>query len=310
VLFVIAFIPRNRPVPFALVHVSREQPRVLGAPRFDEDFATYRQGQVELVKSRAVLTGVVRHGDLAELNVGNSESDRIDWLEDHIRVEVGSDPEVLRIWFTAGSPEDKAKVINAVTYAFIYASRNQERDKRQDRVQRLRDALVECHASIHRLHETLRRKEASPERNGLVDGLTSSHVRSGLVAEDLKAYHQELRRVRLAMIAIRAKAPDQDDATLKDDLPTYKALAKEETLLLKTIATEGQSERDLRCKEEGLESVLQELQVSENLAKRIMVEIGETEAEAHAGTRVSLLCEPDVGTPPMPWYKRLLSLLK
>src|SRR5437868_2538232 len=76
------------PAAYALLHIEREQPHILSGPRAgadsDEDFESYRQNQMALPKTRAVLTAALRDRKVAQLPVVEAQRDPVRWLEDNL----------------------------------------------------------------------------------------------------------------------------------------------------------------------------------------------------------------------------------
>jgi hypothetical protein len=325
VLFVAPFVlPAAKPVVVAVVHVGREQPHVLrlspseAAP--EEDYERYRRDQADLVKGPTVLARAMDYSDrqsnqkVADLKVVKRQQEPLAWLEKHLRVDLPRDSETLRISFEAGSPEDQLLVVTAVTGAYLEESHHQQTRLRQTRLQKLANLFSDSKSQLDRARTIYQNRRDFGEQSG---GGTKPIVHAELIPEDLKTYQRELTRVRIAMIALRAKAPDKDAPVPKEDLAAYQALEQEEKLLQQRMDREAQELREFELKRPDLNDLQQEIEMLEGFAKRTRAEIPALDADGETEPRVRLLVAPSLAdtppsmaTPPVPWYKRWLQWLK
>jgi len=122
----------------ALLHVAANPPQVVfptGEPR--SDFATYRQTQLALLKSRLVLATALRAPDVAALRSVQGKTDPLPWLENQVKVDYSGGPEILRIAMKGNEPEELTTLVNGLVTAYLVEIVNKEDEKRRVRLEQL-----------------------------------------------------------------------------------------------------------------------------------------------------------------------------
>jgi hypothetical protein len=320
VLLVHNMLPSGESAAIALVHLGRERPGALGRlpseTAAEEDYSTFCRKQAALAKNRVVLAralsyeqgpGGKRVSDLPllkELDDIQQDNPQLMWMEQHVRAEVKPEDGTLRISFVGGDPQDQLFIVKAITDAYLQQSNQNQMALRATQLQKLQEIAMHCKRRL-----TLERS-ALENLRALDDGKPIR--RPELIPEDLKTYQRELTRVRIARIALQAKASDNDGPVLKEDASAYQALEKEERLLQAQMDVETIVFRKLELTQTDLDGQRQAIEMLEDLVKRTNAQIlvMSLNAEFAAEPRVRLLVEPYIATKPVPWYDRWLRLLK
>lgn len=121
---------------YAELHIKQTQETLLSSHHSGDRFEVYRQTQSKMVKSPFVLNAAMRDQELARLSLLKDEPHPLDWLEQSLSV---SNPatEFLRVSMTGQEPKELAKIVNAVTQAYLQEVANTESIQRQNRARDL-----------------------------------------------------------------------------------------------------------------------------------------------------------------------------
>jgi capsular exopolysaccharide synthesis family protein len=92
------------------------------------DFATYRQTQVGLIRSRMVLNKALRDPRVAKLDIVREQADPIDWLGKQIQVDIAESPQILRISMTGKDSAAALAAVDAVREAYMSEHVDKERE--------------------------------------------------------------------------------------------------------------------------------------------------------------------------------------
>src|SRR5262249_41034885 len=139
--------------------VARVKPSVMRQPLVQEaepDFETYKRTQVVLVKSRLVLNAALRDPRVADLPILTKQLDPIEWLERILEVTFPDNTEIMRIRVRGPSPVESAKLVNAVTDAYMREIVNKERADRSRRLDTLRATISSYENTLHNKRQALR----------------------------------------------------------------------------------------------------------------------------------------------------------
>jgi hypothetical protein len=262
------------PSACALVRVSKQPPHVLGYQQArgqaDYDFETFRQNQVALVKSRMVLNAALHDRNVVPIFnttpspglvsqfsdwLRNSKpQEPVEWLEDHIQVDFGLSPEIMRISVTGKNPDELIALVTAVRDAYLNEVRHIE-NKRMDRVVKMRS---DCYMQLQEKRTVLKgleRENASTPAPAL---------QRELLGQQLLDCKRERLRVRLARAAANAgkdkEAPAEDGRLAAQE----QLLRDEETALL---ATADRLEKDKR--NDAIHGVQEEIENLEGMLKQL-----------------------------------------
>ena len=115
----------------ALLKIQQYQ-QVLGADtkERESEFLTYRDSQINMLKSRPILTSAMRVEGLKETRMMRDMKYPIEFLEKNLDVDFDYSAEFIRISLEGEYPEDIAMVVNAVKDVYldevVYNERNQK----------------------------------------------------------------------------------------------------------------------------------------------------------------------------------------
>jgi hypothetical protein len=279
------------PTACALVRLSKEPPHILPDSgtmgRGEDDFETFRQNQMRLVKSREVLTNVLHDANVAPIFTttpspsfatqflnwlfnSTPQDDPVEWLEDHIQVDFEVSPVTMRISATGNNPDESRTIVTAVRDAYLKAAISSEQDRK-----------------VKRLHELMKAEAELAERQSLLErvreeaGASTAALERELLVQELLDCKRELLRVRLA----RAATGRDKDASAND-----RALAAQEQLL-------RDEQKDLLAKADLLDKAKSKklsdatkvqggVEVLEGMAERLTAEIVRLQLELKAPQRV------------------------
>jgi hypothetical protein len=88
--------------------------------------ARFQQAQAQALKSPALLTGVLRHPDVAAVAAARGPRDPLGWLDKTLTVDAGH-PGVLRVGAAGEAPDEAALVVRSVVGAYL----QEQADQRQ-----------------------------------------------------------------------------------------------------------------------------------------------------------------------------------
>jgi len=188
---------KKKPVPkvYALVHVAREQPRILQEQpaRMDrEEFADYLDLQVALLKGQLVLKGALAAADVAKLGTVKEQKEPTAWLAGRLQVAADKRTGILRVAVSGGEPEEQALLANAVADAYLFEIVQLETRRKQGRLDQLKKYFVEYDGMLREKRETLRRMSMNL---GAVDGKVQEPKRQ-FARKQLEAVEKELLEVQ------------------------------------------------------------------------------------------------------------------
>jgi capsular exopolysaccharide synthesis family protein len=185
------------------------------------DFATYRQTQAALIKSRLVLDSALNDPKVQDkqLEVVNNQIDPVEWLEKEIKVDYPSGQEILRISMSGNNPEELKLLVDSVTRAYFLKIVDDERIKRQKQLDQVQQILT-------RYEESLRQKRARfrmlAETAGSSDAKTlvlkQQFAQDQLNAnqKELLQLRSELRKLRIELAVQQAKDAARPDLNVPD----------------------------------------------------------------------------------------------
>ncbi len=143
------FLPLPKKSAAIVFHIS-SQPQVLFAPTIDNhiDFASYRQAQMALLKSRRTLNAALKDTDIRNLEmIRLAKPDPLIWLDKNLSVDSrskssGSDSsfgsvvtsaEFMRVTIDGDSEEELLAILNAVAKAYKEATDERDNSSRLKR---------------------------------------------------------------------------------------------------------------------------------------------------------------------------------
>jgi len=107
---------------FTTIHIARQPPYIkYRTVTSNEEFESYRQSQIAMIKSRAVLDRALRNLKVAALPMVKECADPVEWLEKKIVVDSPDYPELIRISMNGADPAALVEIVNAVREAYLSA---------------------------------------------------------------------------------------------------------------------------------------------------------------------------------------------
>lgn len=105
---------------YALLKIEARAPRlVFQTAEGENDFLTYRQTQVALIKSRFVVNAALRRPGIGELSTVRAQQFPVQWLQSSITVGQYNSPEILQISMSGDRPDELTAIVNAVKDAYL-----------------------------------------------------------------------------------------------------------------------------------------------------------------------------------------------
>jgi len=146
----------------AWFRIEERTPSLVFESKGEDRSKTFFQTQIELIRSPMVVGAVLKRPEIAHLPELESQPDPTAWLAKHIKVTPVGESELFRIVFAGPEPKNAASLVNAVTEAYFRlrdqsdGERNrkvielleQEQNRRQREVQRLRENLRELNRQV------------------------------------------------------------------------------------------------------------------------------------------------------------------
>jgi succinoglycan biosynthesis transport protein ExoP len=152
-------------------------------------FEQYQRTQLQLITSPIVLTSAMRQPGLAGLSLFADQDDPIDWLARNVQTLAPAESEVVQVRLRGPNASEVAKVVNAVTQAYLNDVVNKEKLDRLARRDMLERKYKDNMAEVRRRLETFNNlarslgtrdsAEVSTQRSLLLDHLNT--LRSSLV---------------------------------------------------------------------------------------------------------------------------------
>jgi len=156
VLAVLYLLPAQYSAYTRIQLASRADPNVF-VPAMnagESDFFIYKASMASLIRSPLVINAALNQ--VKDLAMIRQQPMPVLWLEKQMKTDFLLSPETLRLSLGGDQPEEVAKVVNAVTEAFMKELRNQEKAKWQTRIEALEDNLRGVQADLDRKRNALR----------------------------------------------------------------------------------------------------------------------------------------------------------
>jgi hypothetical protein len=307
-VYVMVQIPRNRSVLTGGTGVAR-----------DDNFDDFRRMQTALVKSQYVLQSALNKLPSMSSGKAKEQTYSVAWLGENLQVDLLG-PEIMRIGIDRGTPEEAAELIEAVVNAYVELANHREQQDQIDRLQQLKRLQELLRNSLdQKVHNLPEKQDFEPLM-----------LQRESVRQDLLAYKQELRQVRLARIAritvgeeaqlslaitgtaaigilaspmgqglylaVPMFARGEIGARTKADASTLQVLDAQEKALREAELklTDQLAEMEPRGKRGDLTAIKAEIEVSEQMFKQVTAEVTAMEIEINgrsASNRIRKLGE-------------------
>jgi capsular exopolysaccharide synthesis family protein len=212
------FIPAGKVTARSLTFVSAKTPRVIfNTQDSSAEYRVYQRSQIALVKSYKVFGSALKSPDVANLPMLKEQVDPLGWLGQEINVAFLQESEVLQIEMsgTQTRSEEMAKIVNAVTDAYLHEVVDEERVQRQQRMGKLQHIYEDYQQRLAAQRKTMQElatKVGSDDRSTL---MYSQQLLMGQLSDErrrLSDVSHELRTTK-ARIAELMEMTGQDPGT-------------------------------------------------------------------------------------------------
>lgn len=188
---------------------------MLGGGSAAGEYESYRKTQVQLIKSPYVLTSALRRPGIADLGVFKEVEDPVAWLQSFVQVVTPSESQVLQIKLRGKAAQDVARIVNAVTSAYLEDVVNKDRADRLGRREILDRKHKENQAELRQRRETFQKlarelgtrdsSEVATQRSLLLDHL-------GTVRAQMTQLERDMTAIDLELAMIEARENSEADA--------------------------------------------------------------------------------------------------
>ncbi|WP_442511942.1 GumC family protein [Novipirellula sp. SH528] len=177
----------------ALVRVREQQDFVFSAQTSrSEDIAFFRS-QAALVKSHQVLTAAFEDEEVQPYLDSVPAGNRVDWLEELLRVETQSGSGVISVNVQHESPEIAKAFCNAITRAYLAEITHRLSSDRQRRETQLEQAAIAADLELDKLWEDLNRVAETVGS----DNAESLTIRDEMQFQSYRDYAHQLQAAQL-----------------------------------------------------------------------------------------------------------------
>lgn len=159
VLAVLYVMPPQYLASSRITVASRPEVKVFGQTPQEDDFAVYKLGLAAFVKSPLVISAAVNQ--VKDLPTIRSMGKPVSWLETALKTDYLLAPETLRLSLSGDDPDEVAKIVNAVTDAFIKEMEQRQRSKKDTIVEELNNNIRAQQRLLNQKKQALRKVEQS-----------------------------------------------------------------------------------------------------------------------------------------------------
>jgi capsular exopolysaccharide synthesis family protein len=246
------FMPENRHMVQAMVHLSSVQESVLGSNAQDNEarFAYFQKTQMTLVKTQLVIDAALRDPAVRALKTVQNWGDPRTTLRDQIKVDFTQGPEILRITMHGDRAADLVVLVNAVMKAYLEEFVHAEGRRRASRLAHLEEMLADHSRSLREKRLKLAASMGNTAGPASKDGVPTEKMREAeLASQKLHAIQAEIERLELKL----SEQPLRKQAGAKVLVPPMDVeaeLAKDTVIQLhqNRLAALGAQETELRAK--------------------------------------------------------------
>lgn len=164
----------------------------------DCEFTRFRNTQLELLRSKVVLTRAVRDPSISGLSFLRYKSDPVGWLNENLRIDYPNNAELLRIRLSASDPIQAAQAVDAViqTYLKEFVERRiADRYRVEEKLRGLQQAKAEMLLRDMKDAEQLAHALGAGADTSLELRLKQSHIR--IEQESVDELDRHLQRLSL-----------------------------------------------------------------------------------------------------------------
>jgi capsular exopolysaccharide synthesis family protein len=192
-----------------------------------DEVESYKQTQVDLIKSALVLNAALRDPKIASLEILKKQPDPIEWLNEELQIGFTNGSEVLQIALRGDRPGDVALLVNAITQAYLREIVDKVKAQRVARYDKLQAIYTRFQEGLKAKRETV---NALSKATGSTDKTTIAFKQQLAIdqhaqaVKDLQQLRWDLRRLKAeADVLRRAPAPKVAQFVV-DEVPINEAL--------------------------------------------------------------------------------------
>ena len=175
----------------ALLKIHQFEQKFMDTKEHGAEFLTYRDSQINFLRSRPVLTSAMRMEGVKETRLMRGKEFPVEWLEEYLDVESDFSPEFIRITLAGEFPEDLAAVVNAVKDVYLDEVVYNERNERIKTLRTLEAKFAELDKNVRGNQERIDRLA---EELGTGDSKVNS-MNQLLVQQSLRELQSDLRQI-------------------------------------------------------------------------------------------------------------------
>lgn len=166
----------------------------------DSEYDLFRLTQVELLRSKPLLTRALRDPSISHYTFLARIDDPVDWLKKNLKIDYPNDAELLRIRLFTSKPEEGVKIVNAVVHNYFkevvergVTDRAKAEAKLRDLLSQFDDQLVHDKNDVQRLAAAL-----GPEAAAKSVELELKQTRIRQLEDQSNDISRQLQRLRIA----------------------------------------------------------------------------------------------------------------
>ena len=212
----------------ALIKVSKVLPVVIqnvvnGGRYEDEDYGVYKKTQLQLLKSKFVLSRAARKSEMVSLpTMQEHKADPVGFLESHLIVDYPGDAELLRVAIKGTRRDDLPVIVNSVVDSYM------EEIVSGDKVARLKqkDLLAQNYSKNQEAFRTKSDKFNKLAREVGASSSEGARIRKKIAEQRLEAsvasadaLKQRIRDVELQILLLKESKPKAADAAPVNPVP-------------------------------------------------------------------------------------------
>jgi capsular exopolysaccharide synthesis family protein len=213
------FLPAGKYTAYAKLYMPmREEKPVVWGPEREAaaDFLNFQRTQVAILRGRPVLYDALRKPKVKPLNLEAVAKNvlPVEWLEKELRVEFPDGPELPRVTMTGDDDVLPKVLVSAVVEAYLEAQDNRQKERRQDRLDKLKDIKRKYSEQVTLLRD---------KRKKLVKAIGANEgkivaLRQELGVKQLAAAQSELLKVEadLRRMELEAKFYEGREGTTRE----------------------------------------------------------------------------------------------
>ena len=210
------------------------------------DSRAFVQTQVQMIKSPLVLGPVVSQPEIASCAEVQEEESPIDWLAKEVAVTQVGGSDLFTVSFTGPSPENSAKIVNAVVEEYFDLRAQEDAERTQRVISLLEEERERRAAQLERLRENVR--ELEKQATGMDPFAPKAQQSLTTVEHPLQELKRQLTTTRLERAILKARIDASDEAVRDEqaevaDAVVQRAVAEHPQMQALELALSGKRAR-------------------------------------------------------------------